>query len=99
MPAPLSGQGVCAGPSTGVALSATAVSCTAFLMKAPLSNSGPVWIGPASVTSTSGYQMDPGDVEPYERQSQQAGNRYELNPSDLYVAGTAGDKITWLASP
>ena len=99
MPAPTSGQATGTGLSNAIALSATPVPCTAFVLKAPLSNKGPVFIGPAGVTSTTGHQLDQGDEYTYERLSQSGQPRYELSVSDFYMAGQSGDLVTWLASP
>lgn len=99
MPAPLSGQAPCSGTNTVVPLSATPVTCVAFVIKAPVANGAPVFIGGSGMTVNNGYQLDPGDTFGYERNTQHGGNRYELSPSDFYVTGTTGDKVTWLASP
>jgi hypothetical protein len=99
MPQPLTGQGVAAGPVVPVPLSAAPVSCVAFSIKAPRSNAAPVYLGGAAVQTGTGYQMDPGDELQYERIQINGQPAYQLNPSDFYVAGNAGDKVTWLASP
>jgi hypothetical protein len=99
MPQPLTGQAVATGASNAVPVVPSPVPCTAFTIKAPLSNLAGVFIGPASVTSSTGYQLDPGDVFQYERLSQNGQPSYELKPSDFFVAGNSGDRVTWLASP
>src|SRR5579884_2712434 len=99
MAAPLTNQATCTGNSNSVALSSVPITCTAFVIKAPLSNSAAVFIGPSGVTSALGHQLDPGDEYTYERNTQTGANRYELSVESFYVAGTSGDKVTWLASP
>lgn len=72
---------------------------TAFAIKAPLSNARAAFIGPVGVTLTTGHQLDPGDTFEYERKSQSGQPTYEISIGDLYVCGTVGDVISWLASP
>lgn len=75
------------------------VGVQAWVLKAPLTNSNPIFIGPSTVTTANGYQMDPGDTFEYERITQSGAPKYELGPADVYVVGTSGDKATWFASP
>lgn len=84
---------------TAAALSATPVGAVAFTIKAPQSNANPVFIGPAGVTLTTGFQLDPGDTFDYERLSQNGQPFYQIGPNDVYAAGTSPDVVTWLASP
>jgi hypothetical protein len=97
MSAPVAGQ--VAVTAAAQVLSSTVGAVAAFTVKAPLTNVNPVFMGPASVTLASGYQLDPGDVFEYERRNQIGGPSYEMTPGDIFVVGTAGDKVTWLASP
>lgn len=100
MPSPLSGQ---VNPVTGTAQSLTAgatISCSAFSIKAPASNVNSVFVGAAGVTTSTGHCLDPGDSLDYERGDQLGHPRFQLNPSDFFVVGTAGsDIVSWLASP
>lgn len=69
-------------------------------IKAPLTNLLPVYIGSSAVTSANGYQLDPGDTMEYESKNQNLGSpEFMIAPYDLWVVGTAPDKVTWLASP
>lgn len=99
MPTPLVGNRTMTGISSAVQVSTTPVNVSAWILKAPITNSGPVFIGPAGVTSTTGHAMDPGDSQEYERTTQNTGNRYELSPQDVWAAGTSGDILTWFGSP
>jgi hypothetical protein len=81
------------------ALSATPVACSAWVLKAPLSNANPIYIGPSTITTSTGYQLDPGDEFQYERNAQAASPVYQLSPQDIYVVGTSPDKAVWFASP
>lgn len=99
---PLTGQAIVTGPTTGVPVSTVLLPETkAYQIKAPSSNSNPVFIGSATVTSTTGHQLDPGDVFEYQFTNVSGQGTFALAVSDFYVVGTAasGDKVTWLASP
>lgn len=97
MPAPISGQLVLS--SSAAPLVAFPVIGRGFTIRAPLTNTGPAYLGPAGVTSTTGHQLDPGDSLDYERTDQNGQVRYQLNVSDFYGVGNSGDLITWLVSP
>lgn len=97
MSVPLSGQVVVTG--TAQPLSAAPVSCAAWTLKAPQSNGHPVFVGGPGVTVSTGHQLDAGDTLDYEVRSQNGQNVYPLRPSDIYVAGTSPDVVTWFASP
>jgi hypothetical protein len=58
MPSPRTGQ-VNLG-ATAQQLSTTSGGA-AFVIKAPLSNLNPAYVGPSTVTTANGYQLDPGD--------------------------------------
>lgn len=73
-------------------------SCVTFIIKAPLSNASGVYIGDdASVTNSTGHQLDPGDEMTYERLAQNGQPYYQATPSKFWVwIVTPGDKVTWL---
>lgn len=96
MPSPLSGQVSVTG--TAQALSASSVNVTAFTIKAPASNAASVYVGGPSVTTSTGFALDPGDSLDYQRQQENGQPTLQLNPSDFYVVGSGG-VVTWLASP
>ena len=96
MAAPISGQVALSGSAQPLS---RPVTVAAFVIKAPLTNAHPAFIGPNGVTSTTGPQMDPGDVLEYEGRDQNGLPRYEVGLADFYVVGTGGDVVTWLSSP
>jgi hypothetical protein len=97
MPSPVTGQvQVSATPQ---ALATTHIEATAWVLKAPSTNAGPVYVGAAAVTAGTGHQYDPGDSFEYERSSQNGAPKYQISPDDIYVVGTSGDRVTWFASP
>ncbi len=97
MSAPYAGQVSVSG--TAQALSSTPVTVAAFVVKAPATNVNPIYIGPSTVTTSNGHQLDPGDVFEYERSNFNGQNAYQLGPADIYVVGTSPDKATFFASP
>jgi len=98
MPAPITGQVAVTG--TAQPLSATQLGELAgFTIRAPLTNVNAVFVGPATVTTGNGHQMDPGDSITYERIGQNGQPVYQLKPSDFWAVGTTPDRVTWLASP
>lgn len=98
MPAPGYGQISTTGSAQQVDPSQKGGSCTAFVIRAPLTNTGKVFIGDASVTTGTGHQLDPGDEITYERASQTGQAFFQQRPSDFFVwIVTSGDVVTWLA--
>lgn len=97
MPTPLYGQ--VSVSSTAQVLSATAVNAAGFTIKAPSTNANLVYLGDSAVTSSNGHILGPGDEFTYERRDESGLPRFQLHVSDFWVAGTAGDKLSWLASP
>jgi hypothetical protein len=98
MPILLTGQAVCTGVNNAIPLSSTPIQAQAFTIKAPLTNSAKVAIGTSTVTLTTGHLLDPGETFTYQRNTQ-GPTKYELEPSDFYVAGSLNDLVSWLASP
>lgn len=96
MPAPLTGQVALSGTAQQLATTTTQ-NVKAFTLKAASSNLQPAYLGAAGVTTSTGYRLDPGEEFEYERQL--GGTLYELAPSDIYVVGTSGDRVSWFASP
>lgn len=80
-------------------LSAAPVACTAWILKAPASNVNAVMYGSASVTTTNGQYLDPGESFTYELGTRNGANTYQIRPSDVYVVGSGSDRISWAASP
>jgi hypothetical protein len=97
VPTPPYGQISLSG--TAQALSAAPVNAAAFTIKAPASNASNAFIGDASVLTTTGHIMCPGDELTYERRDESGLPKFQLHVSDFYVVGSSGDKVSWLASP
>lgn len=96
MPAPITGQITVSGTAQRLSLP---IGGTSFTIKASLTNTLPVYIGPVGVTTSTGYQLDPGEAVQYERNAQSGLPAYQLSISDFYVVGTSPNKVSWLASP
>lgn len=94
----LTGQTAVTGTAAQLDSVFSAASCVSFLIRAPLTNTEPVFIGPAGVSTSTGHQLDQGQEFTYERINQNGQPPYQLRPSDFWVVGTSGDKVTWLAS-
>lgn len=99
MASPPTGQAIGTGLTTAVPLAAANVQCQAFTLKASATNTGSVYVGGSTVTNTSGFELAPGESFTYIRTVQQGGPVFQLEPSDLFMAGSTGNKVTWLASP
>ena len=99
MPAPAYGQITTTGSAQQIDPTLKGASCTAFELKAPLTNSSTgIFIGDASVTQNNGHQLDPGDSKVIERITQNGVPTYQSRPSDFYVyIVSSGDKLTWIA--
>lgn len=96
MSAPLSGQLTVSASAQQLT---SPVTVTAFELKAPIANQNTLWIGPAGVTATTGYPLEPGDRLGYERGDQHGQTRLSLTPSDIYAVGTGPDVLAWFGSP
>ena len=100
MASPLYGQITTTGSAQQLDPTQKAASCVAFTIKAPLSNTGAVYVGDSGVTTSTGFQLDAGDVVTYERIASNAEPYYQSRPSDFYVwIVNSGDKVSWLALP
>lgn len=99
MSAPLSGQIIITASAQALSTAITEVS--GWSLKAPLTNGHPVFMGSSTVTVTSGHQLDPGDTFEYELRNVSGLATLGVQPSDIYVVGTAGagDIVSWFASP
>jgi hypothetical protein len=66
-------------------------------VRALSTNVGNVAIGPSGVTTSTGYLLEPGDEFSFGSIIAAGHPVYDLRPDELYVVGTSGDKVTWLA--
>lgn len=99
MSLPITGQCPLTDPNTSARVSLSPVNVSAWVLKAPVTNLAPAWIGAPGVTSSTGHQLDPGETMEYERSTQNTGNKYEVTPYDVAACGSSGDKLTWFGSP
>lgn len=104
MATPLTGQVAVSQNAAGQQITAGQANLTptvaSFVAKASINNPGSVFIGKSDVTPTNGYELAPGEVFEYERNTQNSIVRYEIGPGDLYVCSAAAScMVSWLASP
>lgn len=96
-----------ASPETGLItagaspapLSSVPITAVAYTIKAPSGNSGTVYVGPAAVTTSTGFPLDPGESFDYFRNDQLAKPALQVNVQDWYAVGNGTDKVAWVASP
>ncbi len=69
-----------------------------FQIKAPRANTTSVYWGDSTVTVDTGHCLDPGETFEFERRVQQGHTVIDVPFNNLYVCGTPGDKVTWVAS-
>jgi hypothetical protein len=67
---------------------ANAVASRSFALGASPDNSETIYIGPAGVTAATGFPLTPGSTVSID------GGGLD----DLWVVGTQGDQVSWLAS-
>lgn len=67
---------------------AGAVACRSFALAAPSSNAATIYVGGPETPTSTGFPMEPGDKISLD------GGGLE----DLYLRGTSGDAMNWLAS-
>jgi hypothetical protein len=73
---------------TASAVALPAQPCNQVTLKALAGNTAPAMIGPAGVTAGNGFELSPG----------QSVTVSLSNLNQLYIIGTAGDKVSWLGS-
>lgn len=78
-------------------VSATQIETAYWTLKARVSNAGPVAVGLAGVTLATGYLLEPGEELQYDNQRVSGENIFDTNISDVFVQGTNGDTVSWLA--
>lgn len=84
----LNGQKTVAVSSTAVSISASQAVKNGVIVQALAGNAGNVVVGSSSVTTVNGYQLQPG----------QATSVAVSDLSAVYVNGTAGDGVCFIAS-
>lgn len=84
--------------STAQALTAEGLEVRAFMLKAPATNGDPVYFGESAVTTSTGYVLSPGEVFDFRYQVISGLSLFDLQPQDIYVVGTPGDSVCWIAA-
>ena len=79
--------------SSAEALSATSIPCQGVLVKAPSTNAATIYVGKSDVTTdyadtTGGFPLEPGESVGVPCR----------NVNEVFVRGTAADKVAWIAS-
>lgn len=67
-----------------------------LLLKAHASNSGDVYVGPSTVTTSNGYPISPG--EEFTIGPAHGGLKRTEQPSEVYAIGTTSDKLSWVGT-
>jgi hypothetical protein len=80
---------------TAAALSTSSLEHPFTQFRAPSTNVGVVYWGLAGVTTATGHALEPGEVVDIMADSTEGGPFVDLQVQDIYVVGTAGDKVTW----
>lgn len=75
------------------ALAAASIPCQGCIVKAASSNVGTIYVGKSDVTtdfadSTGGYPLEPGESVGVPCR----------DVTEVYIRGTSGDKVAWIAS-
>lgn len=73
--------------ASAVQLSTSLDGTLGLIVKAKSTNTGNVFIGPSSVTTANGLIVEPGEALPVDL----------IIPSALWVVGTSGDVVSYLA--
>lgn len=78
-------------------LTSTQYEISAILVKPLSGNVDDMYIGPSGVTASTGYPLSPGEAWKNVTVNRQGEAVVDIKPSDIYVVGTAGDKVAWQA--
>lgn len=83
---------------TAQALVSTQYESDQFVVRAPSTNTNPVYFGAAGVTTATGHMLEPGDEFAVLNEKKAGEQQYDLDPHEFFVVGIAGaDKVTWVA--
>lgn len=83
---------------TAVPLSSVALEVGAFMVRAHPNNAAVVEFGEAGVTLGTGYPLMPGETFLFEFSTMAGTAAYDRQPQDVYVVGTTGDKVAFVAA-
>lgn len=81
------------GGATAEALSSSSIPCQGVLVKAAPTNAGTIYVGKSDVTTdyadaTGGFPLDPGESVGVPCR----------DVNQVFIRGTSGDKVAWIAS-
>lgn len=79
------------------ALTTTPLEADYICLKMHRDNLDTVRVGLTGVTLTTGYFVDPGDEFEVDNETRSGETSYDLQPHQVFVVGTSGDKLSWLA--
>lgn len=89
MPTPHLQHGQVAMTGAAVAVASEVIeACSAMTIRAHSANVGKAYVGLAGVTTATGYELAAGEAVSMDL----------LDASDLYVIGTAADRVSFLAT-
>jgi hypothetical protein len=92
----LTGQVAVSG--TAQVLSSAQVECRSFILKNPKTNANTIFFGDSTVTITTGHALCVGEEFEFEFSNKQGEAVYDIQPQDVYVVGTSGDRATWVSA-
>lgn len=81
---------------TAQQLTSGAQAVETLLVKAHASNAAVVYVGPLGATTANGYPVSPGEELVFSPAYDNL--KRTPKPSEVYVVGTASDKISWLST-
>lgn len=88
-------HGQVAVTGTAAQLSSTATKLNSLIIKAHSANAANVYIGEAGVTTSTGYELVPGEEFIFTPDTNL--NKMPL-PTEVYVVGTSGDDVSWIGT-
>lgn len=69
-----------------------------FIVRPHPSNSGIIEIGGSTLTLGQGYPLAAGEVFSFEYRNTAGATFFDRQPQDIYVVGTSGDKVAFIAT-
>jgi hypothetical protein len=92
----LAGGQVAVTTSAQALTASTTAAVETLIVKAHSANDNPVYVGPAGVTTSTGYPIYAG--EEFVLTPAHGSLAKTEKPSAVYVIGTAGDNVSWLGT-
>jgi len=94
----LTGQRTLTASAQQLTESPQAPGAEAYVFKAASSNAGNVYVGDSTVTTSTGYSVEPGETLEMTKQLSIGKAIFNIPLSSLYVVGATGDVVSWVAS-